>query len=166
MEVVGMWAISGLAQTPPEFEVGIFPVPPLREDMSPVSVFGGWNFVVSSKTPHLKEAAEFAKWIIFHSDFLKEFCVDRVSKLPSRVSVLEAGRDTFAQNPLAVQFIEKILPIARPEPRYPTDVVKAVMDALSFVMFADLDPAEAARLANFQIQSYLDGYKGRVGAYK
>ncbi len=165
MQVIGMWAIYTLRHTPPDFEVNVFPVPPLQENMSPVSVFGGWSFVINSKTSHPKEAVEFAKWIIFDSDFLKEFCVDRVSKLPSRVSTLEAGQDIFRENPLAQKIIEEILPISRPEPRYPTDIVKAVMDALSFVMFADLPAKDAARLASFQIQSFLDTYAGHVGAY-
>ncbi len=166
MQVVGMWVIDGLKHTPPDFEVGVFPVPPLREDMSPVSVFGGWNFVVNAKTSYPKEAAEFAKWIIFDTDFLKEFCVDRIAKLPSRVSVLEAGQSQFGGNPLAKKIIEEILPIAHPEPRYPTDIVKTVMDALSFVMFADLPAEEAARSANQQIQSFLDTYTGYIGAYE
>ncbi|MEN3183411.1 MAG: sugar ABC transporter substrate-binding protein [Atribacterota bacterium] len=165
MQLVGMWVLSSLEQNPPDFEVGIFPVPALREEMSPASVFGGWNFVINSKTRYPEEATAFCRWIIFESDFLKEYCVDRASKLPSRVSVLEAGRETFSRNPLAIEFIDKILPIARPEPRYPTDVVKILMDTLSFVMFTGLDPKEAARSANAQIQSYLDTYKGRIGAY-
>ncbi|WP_427365480.1 ABC transporter substrate-binding protein [Candidatus Caldatribacterium saccharofermentans] len=165
MQLVGMWAISDLKLNPPDFKIDIFPVPTLNENLSPVSVFGGWNFVVNSKSPHQKEAIEFSRWFVFESDFLKEFCVDRESKLPSRVSLVEASKEKFAGNPLARKFIETILPIARPEPRYPTDIAKALMDALSFVMFADLPAEEAARLANFQIQNFLDNYKGRIGAY-
>ncbi|MGC8963031.1 MAG: ABC transporter substrate-binding protein [Candidatus Bipolaricaulaceae bacterium] len=165
MQVCGMWAIAALAAQPPDFRVGVFPVPPLKAGMPSISVFGGWTFVVNKQTPHPKEAVEFCKWIIFKTDFLKEFCVDRMAKLPSRLSVLEAGKAQYAQNPLAQVFVERILPSARPEPRFPPDIAKILMDALSGVMFGGVPAEQAARIANAQIQAFLDTYKGRVGAY-
>jgi multiple sugar transport system substrate-binding protein len=166
MQVCGMWAIAALTAQPPEFRVGVFPIPPLRADMPRFSVFGGWNFVVNKQTRHPKEAVEFCRWFIFHTDFLKEFCVDRMSKLPSRLSVLQAGRAAYDANPLAKVFVEEILPTARPEPRYPPQVAKALMDALTGVMFGGLSADQAAKVANSQIQAFLDTYTGHIGAYR
>lgn len=165
MQVCGMWAIAALAAQPPDFKVGVFPIPPLQADMPRFSVFGGWNFVVNKQTRYPREAVQFCRWFIFNTDFLKEFCVDRMSKLPSRISVLEAGKTTYAKDPLALYFLEEILPTARPEPRYPPDIAKALMDALAGVMFGGLSAEQAARIANAQIQGFLNTYTGRIGAY-
>jgi len=165
MQVCGIWAIAALAAQPPDFRVGVFPVPPLKADMPSVTVFGGYTFVVNKQTPHPKEAVEFCKWMIFKSDFMKEFCVDLMAKLPTRRSVLEAGKAQYAQNPLTQVFAERILPSARPEPRFPPGVTKPLMDALSGVMFGGVSVERAAQVVDAQIQAFLDTYSGHIGAY-
>ncbi|MEM3433653.1 MAG: sugar ABC transporter substrate-binding protein [Candidatus Hadarchaeum sp.] len=165
MQVCGMWAVAALAAQPPDFKVGVFPIPPRQTGTPRATVFGGWNFVVNKQTRYPREAVEFCKWFIFNTDFLKEFCVDRTAKLPSRISVTEAGKTVYAKDPLALYFVEEILPTARPEPRYPPEVAKPLMDALTGVMFGGLSAEEAAKIADAQIQAFLNTYTGRIGAY-
>jgi len=166
MQICGMWAVGALESEAPDFKWGVFPIPPRQAGGSSVTVFGGWTFVVNADSSNVDAAIAFCKWIIFESDFLKEFCVDRRSKIPSRVSVLEAGKAQYYTHPAAAVFIDEILPTARPEPRYPPSIQQVLLDALQGVMFGGVAPEEAAQVADYQIDLILKSYGGYCGAYE
>jgi len=54
----------------------------------------------------------------------------------------------------------EIYPGARAEPRMPPQVYKAISDAIQACQLNGQDPAQAAKAASDQIDSFLSGYKG------
>ena len=72
---------------------------------------------------------------------------------------MEANEDYFYSGVLQV-FTEQIIPSARPEPRFPPLVQRAILDAIQGTMFGEIPAEMAAKTAHMQIQQFLDTYEG------
>jgi multiple sugar transport system substrate-binding protein len=71
-----------------------------------------------------------------------------------RKSVVEAGKDIYSVG-LRKVFTDEICNSAIPEPRFPTEVVDAVGDAMQNVMFKKMSGADAAKEADAKISAAL-----------
>ena len=58
------------------------------------------------------------------------------AKVSPRLSVLESGKDFYSQYPFDL-FVNEILPTAQREPIYPSNIVKAVGDALQEAIYTE-----------------------------
>lgn len=72
---------------------------------------------------------------------------------------MEANEEYFYTGALKV-FSENIIPSARPEPRFPPLVQRAILDAIQGTMFGGVPAEMAAKTAHMQIQQFLDTYEG------
>ncbi|MFO7882264.1 MAG: ABC transporter substrate-binding protein [Kosmotogaceae bacterium] len=161
MIVCGFWGVKQLESEFPEFEFGVFPIPPKEKGGESISVYGGWKIMLNSRSDNPKIAAEFARWLVAEQiDFPLDWCTETNSKFSPRESVLEAGEDFYNTPPNDV-FLD-ILDSARSEPTYTPEMVKSISDALQGVMFANMDPKTAANGASMQIDMFLKSYTGGV----
>ncbi|NLA58739.1 MAG: sugar ABC transporter substrate-binding protein [Firmicutes bacterium] len=159
MQESGMWAVKVLENDYPDLEWGVFPIPPKEKGQPSISVTGGWMQVVNTKSPLAKEAVAFTRWLFYESDFPEVWTTVKNSKMPALKSVMEANADYFNSGNLKV-FTDRIIPSARPEPRFPPLVQRAILDALQGVMFGGVPVDMAAKTAHMQIQQFLDTYDG------
>ncbi len=65
MYPMGSWLIGLLAASPPDFEVGYFPMPVRSADLRLVGSIGSTGYTVSRTTAHPEEAVLLAKWLAF-----------------------------------------------------------------------------------------------------
>ncbi|BAS27878.1 ABC transporter substrate-binding protein [Limnochorda pilosa] len=159
MQVTGMWAVKILKEQYPDFNYGVFPVPPKERGGESVSVTGGWMQVINAKSKDVEGAAEFTRWLFYESDFPVVWTIQKNSKFPTLQSILDANREYFHSGPMKV-FTEEILPAARPEPRFPPEVQRALLDALQGTMFGGVPAEMAAKTAEAQINRFLRTYTG------
>lgn len=165
MQNIGIWAISALKETAPDFEYGVFrlPLPPNGMERT---VLGGWAFVANARGADPETAARF---IVSSIGSMEDAAINRVldwctvskSDMPPRQSVLDraTASGAYGSGPLQV-FAEQILPGGRAEPRVPPEVYQAVSDAIQSCQLNDADPAQAAATASEQIDAFLATYTG------
>lgn len=159
MQVCGFWAIAALQEEFPDQPIGVVPIP-AADGGTPVSVYGGWTQMLNAESPRLDAAKAFTKWLWTEDDvFPEEWACRAGSKFSPREAVNDACNDVFGGDPHSV-FTEQILPIARAEPRYPDQVVKAVGDGLQAAMFRGASGEDAAALAADAIDTFLSSYQG------
>ena len=75
--------------------------------------------------------------------------------------MVEAGDEIYSKG-LRQVFTDEIYDSAIGEPRYPSEIVNAVGDALQSVMLNGADPAAAAQEANDKIDEFLSTYEGSL----
>ncbi|AFK07262.1 ABC-type sugar transport system, periplasmic component [Mesotoga prima MesG1.Ag.4.2] len=161
MIVCGFWGVKQLQTQFPEFDFGVFPIPPYEKGGESISVYGGWKMMLNAKGKNTDIAAEFARWLVAEQiDFPLDWCTVTNSKFSPRYSVLEAGNEFYNTPPNDV-FLE-ILKTSKSEPTFTPEMVKAVSDAIQAVMFAGMDPKAAAKGASAAINAYLSRYTGGV----
>ncbi|MBB5786303.1 ABC transporter substrate-binding protein [Jiangella mangrovi] len=159
MQVCGFWAIAALQEEFADQPINVIPIP-APDGGSPVSVYGGWTQMLNAESPRLDAAKAFTKWLWVDDDvFAEEWACRAGSKFSPREAVNEACADVFGAATHSV-FADQILPIARAEPRYPDQVVKAVGDGLQAAMFRGASGEEAAALAADAIDTFLSSYQG------
>lgn len=159
MQESGMWAVKVLENDYPDLDYGVFPIPPKEKGAPTVSVTGGWMQVVNAKSAVVDESVAFTKWLFYESDFPVVWTTVKNSKMPALRSIMEANEEYFYTGALKV-FSENIIPSARPEPRFPPLVQRAILDAIQGTMFGGVPADMAAKTAHMQIQQFLDTYEG------
>jgi multiple sugar transport system substrate-binding protein len=165
MHNVGIWGVSALRDSVPNFDYGVFklPVPP---GGSYTTVLGGWAFVANSQGKNPEAAAEFCVWALgsMSDESIQrvvDWCIRAKSDLVPRKSALERATAEGAFSSGVMQtFNEEIFPGSRGEPRVPPQVYKAISDAIQACQLNGDDPARQAELASQQIDSFLAGYSG------
>ncbi|WP_263248848.1 ABC transporter substrate-binding protein [Saccharopolyspora rosea] len=165
MQQLGIWGIAEIAEQAPGFRYGVVPLP-TPPGGSYTTALGSWAMVANAKGANPEAAAEFVAWALGSSD---PACIDRMRRwnteaktnLPPRYSVQRAARDrgAFDRGPMRV-FAEQVMARARPEPRYPPEVYRAVSDALQACQLDGADPVRAAEAAAEQIDTFLSTYDG------
>jgi multiple sugar transport system substrate-binding protein len=163
MHVSGYWSKAQLEAEFPKVSWGVVPLPPPPGRRS-MSVGGGWMQAVNNKGDHVQEALAFTEWMWFkHKKFSHDWSCVANSEFSSRYSV-NRGCAKIQSGPVDRFFRNIVLPSARPEPRYPDQIVKAIGDGLQAAMFGGKSGPEAAKIAADGIDKYLKTYKGeRVG---
>ncbi|NYI04735.1 ABC transporter substrate-binding protein [Allostreptomyces psammosilenae] len=161
----------------PGFRYGMFPLPAPDAGSPALTGMGGWAVCVNRDSPRAREAAEFAVWAVAAGesrDRMVEWAFAAKKTLPARRSVMDAAvaAGLLDGDPLmsfaAFDAVglprtdpgSPTTPLGRGEPRFPPEVVKAVMDALQAAMLSGTDPRAAAQRASAQIDSALTGYDG------
>jgi multiple sugar transport system substrate-binding protein len=159
MQVCGFWAIGQMKANFKDVDYGVVPIPaPAGRD--PVTVYGGWTQMINSQGENVDRAKEFTKWLwIENQEFPRTWACENSTKFSPRAPVNEACEDVFSKPPYST-FRDEVLPLARAEPRYPDQVVKAVGDGLQAAMFSGQSGEEAAALASEAIDNFLSSYNG------
>lgn len=161
MQVCGFWAIGQLKSAFPKEmgNIGIVALP-APAGGKPTTVYGGWTQMINAKSKHVEQAKAFTKgmWIDDNA-FPEEWACRKGSKFSPRTAINDACADVFGGEPHKA-FTDKILPNAKPEPRYPDQIVKAVGDGLQAVMFSGKTGEQAAAIAADGIDKFLSSYKG------
>ena len=165
MQQLGIWGIAEIAEQAPGFRYGVTPMP-VPQGGSYTTALGSWAMVAKAQGNNPDAAAEFVVWALGSSD---PACVERVRRwnteaktnLPARYSVRRAAdrRGAFESGPLRV-FADEVMTEARPEPRYPPEVYRAISDALQACQLDGADPAQAVAGAAEQIDTFLGTYDG------
>ncbi|WP_249124548.1 ABC transporter substrate-binding protein [Saccharopolyspora erythraea] len=165
MQQTGIWGIAEIAEQAPDFRYGVVPMP-APPGGAYTTVLGSWALVANAKGANPEAAAEFVAWAL---GSFEPSCIDRMrrwnteakSNLPPRYSVRRAAeeRGAFGDGPMRV-FADQVMAEARPEPRYPPEVYRAISDALQSCQLDGGDPAEAAAGAAEQIDTFLSTYDG------
>jgi ABC-type sugar transport system, periplasmic component len=158
MQINSMAGMAGMKDFPDvAWDICPLPIPAGGQQMT---VYGGFQQNVSSRSQHIDAAKKFARWLwVDNKDFVRGWaCGFRTQGSPilsvtDYCATREIGR--------RVDYVEKVLlPIARAEPRFPKEVVQAVSDAIQGVQFAGMSAADAAATAADTVDKFLKTYKG------
>ena len=161
MQICGTWAVPTLEKDYPDANIGLVPLP-LPDGGTAATCAGGWKMLVNAKSEHANEAAEFAMWAFAEDiDLPLQWCTEVKFAYSPRKSVVEAGDEIYSKG-LRQVFTDEIYDSAIGEPRYPSEIVNAVGDALQSVMLNGADPAAAAQEANDKIDKFLSTYEGSL----
>ncbi|WP_223840041.1 ABC transporter substrate-binding protein [Saccharopolyspora pogona] len=165
MQQLGIWGIAEIAEQAPDFRYGVTPMPAPPGGAYTTSL-GSWAMVANAKGANPEAAAEFVVWALGSTD---PACIERMRRwntvaktnLPPRYSVQRAAQEhgAFDRGPMRV-FAEEVMTEARPEPRFPPEVYRAISDALQSCQLDGGDPASAAGAAAEQIDTFLSTYDG------
>ncbi|MFC5448696.1 ABC transporter substrate-binding protein [Paenibacillus aestuarii] len=159
MQIVGTWAINATEDKFKDVPIGLAPLP-TPPGGKPATDAGGWKMAVNGQSKHADEAAKFVMWAFGSNDLshaLKWATEVKFAYSP-RKSVVEKGKDIYTKG-LRKVFTEEIYNSAIPEPRYPSEVVDAVGDAMQYVMYGKMSGADAAKAADAKINDILSKQK-------
>ncbi|KQX62655.1 ABC transporter substrate-binding protein [Paenibacillus sp. Root444D2] len=159
MQIVGTWAINRIEEKYKDVQIGLAPIPTPTGGKAATDA-GGWKMAVNGQSKHAAEAAKFVMWAFGSSDLshaLKWGTEVKFAYSP-RKSVVEKGKDIYNKG-LRKVFTEEIYNSAIPEPRYPSEVVDAVGDAMQYVMFGKMSGADAAKTVDAKITDILSKQK-------
>ena len=161
MQICGTWAIAGVENDFPETNIGLVPLP-IPDGGKAATDAGGWKFMVNANSKNADAAAKFVMWAFAEDiDLPLEWCTVTKFAYSPRQSVVEAGKDIYSKG-LRKVFTDGIYGTAIGEPRYPSEIVNAVGDALQEVMFANVNPKDAAKKANDIIEEFLKSFDGSM----
>lgn len=154
MQIAGTWAITRAEDVFGDVPINVAPLP-IPEGGKAATDAGGWKFAVNGKSKHAEEAAKFVMWA-FAGDPARalKWCTEVKFAYSPRQSVVEQGQAIYNQGMRKV-FTEQIYGSAIPEPRYPSEVLDVVGDAIQNVMFGKSDGAKAAGEADRKINEAL-----------
>jgi multiple sugar transport system substrate-binding protein len=159
MQICGTWAINQLEDKYKDVPIGLAPLP-IPPGGKAATDAGGWKMAVNGQSKHADEAAKFVMWAFGSNDLshaLKWGTEVKFAYSP-RKSVVEKGKDIYSKG-LRKVFTEQIYNSAIPEPRYPSEVLDAVGDAMQYVMYGKMSGAEAAKAADTKITDILSKTK-------
>ncbi|MCA1187315.1 MULTISPECIES: sugar ABC transporter substrate-binding protein [unclassified Saccharopolyspora] len=165
MQQLGIWGIAEIAEQAPGFRYGVTPMP-APPGGTATTALGSWAMVANAYGANPEAAAEFVAWALGSSDpagveRMRQWNTVAKTGIPPRRSVRRAAeaQGAFDDGPMRV-FADQVMAQARPEPRYPPEVYRAISDALQSCQLDGADPAEAAGAASEQIDTFLAGYDG------
>ncbi|MBD2867400.1 ABC transporter substrate-binding protein [Paenibacillus arenilitoris] len=143
MQIVGTWAINRAEEVFGDVPINVAPLP-IPEGGKAATDAGGWKFAVNGKSEHVDEAAKFVMWAFAEDpERALKWCTEIKFAYSPRASVVEKGKEIYSKGMRKV-FTEQIYDSAIPEPRYPSEVLDVVGDAMQYVMFDKFDGAGAA----------------------
>lgn len=159
MQVCGFWAIAQIKSAFPKAQFGVTRIP-IPSGGKPVTVYGGWRHMLSSRSQHLDAAKKFASWLWMQdTTFPKDWACQTNTKFSPRKAINSACGTLFDAAPENF-FTDQVLPTARAEPRYPDQIVKAVGDGIQAALYQGKSGEQAATQAADAIDQYLKTYKG------
>jgi multiple sugar transport system substrate-binding protein len=159
MQVCGFWAVQNMKDEYAKVPYSVFPVPG-HNGHKPVSVYGGWMQMLNGKSDNLDAAKAFTRWQwITQTKFPRTWACVANTQFSTRADVRASCASVF-DTPQHKVFQNKLLPIARAEPRYSSQMLKAVSDGLQASMFSGKSGEQAADLAASGIDRFLTTYKG------
>lgn len=154
MQIVGTWAINRAEEVFKDVPINVAPLP-IPAGGKAATDAGGWKFAVNGKSANVEEAAKFVMWA-FAGDPQRalKWCTEVKFAYSPRKSVVEAGKEIYSKGMRKV-FTEQIYDSAIPEPRYPSEVLDVVGDAMQYVMYGKYDGAKAAEVVDPKINDAL-----------
>lgn len=161
MQICGTWAIAAMEKDYANVNIGLVPLP-IPEGGKAATDAGGWKMMVNGKGKNADAAAKFAMWAFAENVELPlKWCTETKFAYSPRKSVVKAGEAVYSKG-LRKVFTEQIYDSAIGEPRYPSEIVNAIGDALQEVMFRNADPKAAAKKANDKIDEFLKTFEGSM----
>ncbi|MBU5365505.1 sugar ABC transporter substrate-binding protein [Enterococcus devriesei] len=156
MWVGGTVGIRALNDEYKDQNVGVVPLPKIDQTAKDVTVAGGWNFVVNSKSEHPKEAAKFVKYMFLDKDGKNSTKWNTEAKFSysPRKSVVEGAPDAYQQN-LAKDVTDQIYGTEVPELTLSPEESDIIGDMIQNALFST-NPEKAAKEAQKKMQEYLD----------
>ena len=108
---------------------------------------------VSSQSKDVDAAADFIFWCFGSDDttYVTKWCTEAKFAYPARQSVIEENKELFQEGMKAI--FTEFYDTARPEPQYSSEVTDIMGDTLQSVMFGGSSGADAAQLAQEQIEA-------------
>lgn len=158
MQVCGYWAVQNMTAFP-KAPYSVFPVPG-HNGHKPVSVYGGWQQMVNGQSKNLEAAKAFTRWQwVTQTKFPHTWACVANTEFSTRADVRATCAAQF-NTPQHKVFEQKLLPISRAEPRYSSQMIKAVSDGLQASMFSGKTGEQSATIAADGIDRFLKTYKG------
>ncbi len=154
MQIVGTWAIPVIERDYSHVDIGVAPIPK-PEDGKAATAAGGWKLAANARGEHVEEAVKFIMWA-FGDDPSRplKWVTETKFAYPPRQSVLKEA-EAYYDKGLRKVFTDDIYNSAIPEPKYNSQTVDAVGEALHHVMFGNMSGEEAAKLADQKIRKAL-----------
>lgn len=153
MQIGGTYMINAAEEYNKDgHNIGVVPLPsPKGKD--PVTVAGGQMMAVSSQSKDVDAAADFIFWCFGSDDttYVTKWCTEAKFAYPARQSVIEENKELFQEGMKAI--FTEFYDTARPEPQYSSEVTDIMGDTLQSVMFGGSSGADAAQLAQEQIEA-------------
>lgn len=98
-----------------------------------------------------KRVSDIRRWLYTHSCYVTKWCTEAKFAYPARQSVIEENKELFQEGMKAI--FTEFYDTARPEPQYSSEVTDIMGDTLQSVMFGGSSGADAAQLAQEQIEA-------------
>ncbi|HEY0827490.1 MAG TPA: sugar ABC transporter substrate-binding protein [Bacilli bacterium] len=155
MQIIGTWAINTVESQFGDVPIGLAPLP-IPAGGKAATDAGGWKLAANAHGNHVDEAAKFIMWAFGSKDVSHavKWGTEIKFAYSPRKSVVEAGKDIYSKG-LRKVFTEEIYDSAIPEPRYPSEILDIVGDAMQKVMFNKMSGADAAKEADAKITEFL-----------
>jgi multiple sugar transport system substrate-binding protein len=159
MQICGFWGVQIMEASFKKAPYSVFPVPG-HNGHAPVSVYGGWMQMINGHSKNLDEAKAFTRyqWIT-QTKFPHNWACVANTEFSTRSDVRASCASQF-NSPQHKVFQNKLLPISRAEPRYSSQILKAVSDGLQASMFSGRSGSDSAKLAADGVERFLATYKG------
>jgi multiple sugar transport system substrate-binding protein len=158
MQVCGYWAVQNMT-TFPKAPYSVFAVPG-HNGHKPASVYGGWQQMVNAQSDNLDAAKAFTRWQwVTQTKFPHTWACVANTEFSTRADVRATCAAQF-NTPQHKIFEKKLLPISRAEPRYSSQMIKAVSDGLQASMFSGKTGEQSAKIAADGVDRFLATYKG------
>jgi multiple sugar transport system substrate-binding protein len=158
MQVCGYWAVQNMTAFP-KAPYSVFAVPG-HNGHKPASVYGGWQQMVNGQSKNLEAAKAFTRWQwVTQTKFPHTWACVANTEFSTRADVRATCAAQF-NTPQHKIFEQKLLPISRAEPRYSSQMIKAVSDGLQASMFSGKTGEQAATIAADGVDRFLKTYKG------
>jgi len=108
MQYTGLWAMPGIRKAIGD-DFGYMGWPALDSDGAPATFFGGWNEYVNGKSPHLKQALDYVRWLwIENTKDEIDFNTSYGFHIPPRISASSAApKLKSGQAAVAVQVLQQ-----------------------------------------------------------
>ena len=161
MLVSGIWMVSEYAETAPDMQYGVVPVP--KGAVRQQTVYGGWISIVNPHGKYKEEGADFLRWLYGDPKRNTDWC-DWGSVLVPRNGYLEdQGFVTEEFNP-GPQIVEKLKELKskveksgalRAEPAYTVEMVEALSDAIQNTLFGGKAAEATMKEAAGKINDFL-----------
>ena len=153
MQIGGTYMINAAEEYNKDgHNIGVVPLPS-PDGKDSVTVAGGQMMAVSSQSKDVDAAADFIFWCFGSDDttYVTKWCTEAKFAYPARQSVIEENKELFQEGMKAI--FTEFYDTARPEPQYSSEVTDIMGDTLQSVMFGGSSGADAAQLAQEQIEA-------------
>jgi multiple sugar transport system substrate-binding protein len=159
MQVCGFWAVQNMQADFPKVDYSVVPIP-APKGRKPVTVYGGWMQMLNGKSKNLEAAKAFTRfqWIT-QTKFPHNWACVVNTQFSTRSDVRPTCASVF-NTPQHKVFEKQLLPISRAEPRYSSQMIKAIADGLQASMFSGKSGEQSASIAADGIDRFLGTYKG------
>lgn len=161
MQLSGLWAMPAILDAYGD-DVGVFPIPAIGDNGSPVAVIGGWSQVVNPNSPNVEAAKAYIRWLwIENADIQADWATSYGFHIPPRASTAAAAEKLQTSPALDVVQIVQQYGLPEDHELWNGAMSTALGDARDAIVVGGADPMEAANTAVATAQAELDATLGQ-----